>query len=134
VKTSILALAATLLIFGCTTGGATADLTGRDWTLTWVEGFASMPAGVATSAIRFGTDGRLGGNTGCNTASAAYSVDGDRLSIGALITTKRACVEERGNQLEQAYVRAVEATRRYRIDGGELQLLDDAGTVVARFR
>jgi len=134
VKTSILALAATLLIFGCTTGAASGDLTGRDWTLTWVDGFAAMPAGVATPTIRFGTDGRLGGNTGCNSAGAAYTVDGDRLTIDMLITTKRACVEERGNQLEQAYVRAVVATRRYRIDGGELQLLDESGTVVARFR
>lgn len=128
------ALVATLLILGCTTGAGGGDLIGREWSLVWIKGFDTMPSGVTTPTIRFGTDGRLGGNTGCNSAGAAYTVDGDRLAIEALITTKRACLDPRGNELEVAYVRAVEATRRYRIEGGELQLLDEGGTVVARFR
>jgi heat shock protein HslJ len=128
----LLTLAATLLLLGCTTGAGGGDLIGRDWSLTGIEGFDTMPSGVATPTIRFGADGRLGGNTGCNSAGAAYTVDGDRLAIEALITTKRACLDPRGNELEVAYVRAVEAARRYRIEGGELQLLSDAGTVVAR--
>lgn len=131
---TILTLAAMLVVAGCTTSAATGELVGREWKLVWVEEFPTMPAGVATPTLSFGSDGRLSGNTGCNSASAPYTVQGDQLSIGALITTKRACIESAGQQLEQAYIRAIEATRRYRIEGGELQLLNDGGTVVARFR
>ncbi len=133
-KFTILTLAAMLVMTGCTTSGATGELVGREWKLVWVEEFPTMPSGVANPTVTFGSDGRLTGNTGCNSASASYTVEGDQLSIGALITTKRACVESAGQQLEQAYIRAVEATRRYRIEGAELQLLDDGGTVLARFR
>lgn len=133
-KYAILTLAAMLVVTGCTTGAGSGELAGREWKLVWVDGFSTMPSGVATPTLTFGTDGRLSGNTGCNSASASYTVEGDRLSISALITTKRACIESAGQELEQAYVRAIEATRRYRIEGGELQLLDDGGTVLARLR
>lgn len=130
----MLMLSLALTIFGCTSSAAVGELRGREWMLTWVEGFPSMPAGVQTPTIRFDTDGRLGGNTGCNSAGAAYTVDGDRLTVDALISTKRACVAAEGNALEAAYVRAVEGARRYRIVNGELELLSDGGTVLARFR
>lgn len=110
------------------------ELQDRDWTLAWVSGFDRMPAGVATPTLRFGTDGHLGGNTGCNSAGAAYTADGNRLTIEPMISTKRACVEPAGNELERAYLSAMEATRTYRIANGELELLDGPGRVVARFR
>lgn len=130
-RLATLIFAATILLSACGTGGAHDALVDRDWMLTWIEGFDTLPV---TPTIRFGSDRRLSGNTGCNIASASYTVDEDRLTISALITTRRACVEQRANDLERAYVRAVEATRRYRIEGGELHLLDDAGTVQARLR
>ena len=72
--------------------------------------------------------------TGCNSAGANYTAEGDRLTIDAMITTKRACIEAAGNELERAYVSAMERTRRFRIVNGQLELLDDGGTVLARFR
>ena len=123
-----------LTLAACTSSGSSASLRDRDWTLVWIEGFSTMPANVATPTIRFGSDGRLGGNTGCNSAGANYSTEADRITIDALISTKRACVEEAGNRLETAYVRAIDSTRRYRIVNDQLELLDDSGTVLARFR
>jgi heat shock protein HslJ len=134
VRLMILILAATL---GCTASTATSEneqLRDRDWSLVWVEGFDSTPDGVATPTIRFGSDGRLGGNTGCNSAGAAYTVEGQSLKVDAVIATKRACLDPRGNALEHAYIRAIEAAEGYRISNGELELVDAAGTVVARFR
>jgi heat shock protein HslJ len=123
-----------LTILGCTSTAAEDELRGREWTLVSVEGFSSIPAGVQTPTIRFDTDGRLSGNTGCNSARASYTVEGDRLTIAALISTRRACLAAEGNALEAAYVRAVEGTRRFRIVSDELELLSDSGTVLARFR
>ena len=127
-------LALTLAILGCTSSAGVGELRDREWTLAWVEGFSSTPAGVQTPTIRFGTDGRLSGNTGCNSAGAAYTSEGDRLTIDALISTKRACLDPEGNALESAYMRAVDATRRFRIVNAELELLSESGTVLARFR
>lgn len=133
-RASLLILAAALILAACTTGGAHDDLVDRDWSLTWVTGFDAIPTGAATPTIRFGNDRRVRGNTGCNIATGSYTVEEDRLMVSALVTTRRACLEPRGNELERAYVRGVEATRRYSIEGGELELLDDGGTVLARFR
>ncbi|HEX7832461.1 MAG TPA: META domain-containing protein, partial [Thermoanaerobaculia bacterium] len=74
------------------------------------------------------------GNTGCNSASADFTVNGDRLTIGMMITTKRACVERSRNELERTYIEALTATRRFRIVKNELELLNESGSVVARFR
>lgn len=119
---------------GCAMPAADDQLRDRDWTLVWIEGFDSIPSGVSTPTIRFGSDGRLSGNTACNHAGAGYTTEGDRLTINALITTKRACLDPQGNALERAYIAAVEKTRGYRIVNGELELVDASGATVARFR
>ena len=124
----------TLAIGGCTTAATDAELRDREWQLVSIEGFPSLPSGAAKPTSRFGTDGRLGGNTGCNSAGAEYTATGDRLAIEPMFSTKRACLDPRGNDLERAYMSAVARTRSYRIANGELELLDDAGTVLARFR
>lgn len=122
------------LTAACTMPMADEQFRDRDWKLVWVEGFDSMPSGVSTPTIRFGSDGRLGGNTGCNSAGAGYTATDHQLAIQPMITTKRACLDPQGNALERAYVRAVEATRGYGLENGELELLDEGGRVVARFR
>lgn len=133
-RPTTLILTILIALAGCTTSSGTAELRDRDWSLAWIEGFSSMPSGVATPTARFGSDGRFGGNTGCNSAGANYTAEGDRLTMDAMITTKRACIETAGNELERAYVSAMERTRRFRIVSGQLELLDDGGTVLARFR
>jgi heat shock protein HslJ len=129
------ALTILLTLAGCTTSNAQdQELRDRDWTLVSVDGAPSVPSDQTAPTIRFGSDGRLSGNTGCNSASADFTVNGDRLTIGMMISTKRACLEQRRNELERAYMAALNATRRFRIVKEELELLDESGSVVARFR
>jgi heat shock protein HslJ len=127
-------LAVALAITACASSTTIDTIRDRDWTLTWVQGFDSMPAGVAVPTLRLGADGRLGANTGCNSAGASYTAEGDRLTIGAVMSTKRACAISAGNQLEHTYLGAIERTRRFRVASDQLELLDDSGAVVARFR
>jgi heat shock protein HslJ len=132
---TIVILMFALALCACATAATEdAQLHDRDWTLVSVDGFASLPSGVATPTIRFGSDGQLSGNTGCNLASGSYTTSGDSLTVGPLISTRRACADERGNELERAYVRAAEATRRFRVANGELELVDEGGRTVAKFR
>ena len=133
-KTALVLIILLSATSGCTTRGASEQLRDRVWTLTSIDGFTTMPAGVSTPTMRFDTDGRLSGNTACNSAGAAFTTDGDRLQIQPMIVTKRACLDPEGNRLERAYVQAVERARRFRIAENELELLDESGTVLARFR
>lgn len=123
-----------LTLAACTSSATIEQVRDRDWTLVWVEEFPSIPGGAGAPTIRFGSDGRFAGNTGCNSAGAAYSADGDRLTIESMMVTKRACMAAERNQLERAFMRAVGATKRFRIVNGELELLSENGTATARFR
>jgi heat shock protein HslJ len=122
-----------LFVLACSSSAGFDAVRDREWTLTSVENFASLPAGDPPT-LRFGSDGRMSANTGCNSGGADYTVSGDRLDIGAMVTTKRACIEQRRNELESAFVGAVQKTRSYRVANGALELLDTSGDVVARFR
>lgn len=128
-----LILLLTLLACACASGSVR-ELRDREWRMVWVEGMAAMPAGVATPTARFDTDGRFSANTGCNSAGAAYVVERDALTIRPLIMTRRACLDPEGNRLERRYMEAIEKTRRFRIDNGQLELLSANGSVQARFR
>lgn len=120
---------------GCSTSGASDEIVGREWTLESINGFATLPADVATPTIRFAPDGLLSGNTGCNGAGAAYRIEGDsRLVLEPMSMTKRACVNPEGNRLERAYVAAVQNARSFRVTGTTLELLSESGNVLARFR
>jgi heat shock protein HslJ len=119
-----------IVLAACASGAANTELLDRDWTLI----SPNAHDGLTAPTIRFGTDGRVSGSTGCNMTNGSYTVNGDAVTMGPMITTRRACVEERGNELERTYVTALEAARRFRIVNGELELLDGSGSVVARFR
>ncbi len=66
---------------------------------------------------------RLSGFTGCNDFTGSYSVDGDRLELGVVAATRKACLE--GMNIEQRYLQALRAVDAYRISGNMLVLLED---------
>ncbi|MBN1642098.1 MAG: META domain-containing protein [Anaerolineae bacterium] len=73
-------------------------------------------------------EGRVGGSAGCNTYSAAYSVEGEALSVGPAAATRMACPAPEGVMAqEQRFLAQLSASTRYRIDGPQLWLEDDAG-------
>lgn len=79
-------------------------------------------------------DGTLGGSDGCNRYMSGYTLEEDRLAIGPIATTRMAC---RGPEslAEQAaaYAAVLGRVRGYRIEGGELWLTSEDGTVAARY-
>mgnify|MGYP002716619073 CR=1 FL=1 len=78
---------------GC--GGDPATLLqGRRWSVREVAGSAiprSAGADGSPPTLVFALDGRLSGTTGCNAYRAAFAVTGEGLSIGPVVTTRRAC-------------------------------------------
>lgn len=63
-----------------------------------------------------------GGNTSCNVFGAEYETKGSNLKITQAIQTFRACVEDERNQIERAFMDALQNTDRYEIKGEKLNL------------
>ena len=80
----------------------------------------------------FGADGRLSGHTSCNAMNGPYTLQGDRIRIGAIATTRMACGPLLLEQ-EDRILTALElaATARVRPDG-LLELRDADGRGVLR--
>ena len=74
---------------------------------------------------------RLSGSSGCNRVMGSFKVDGDKLRLGQMAGTMMACLS--GMDLEQHFLKTLNKVERYRISGSHLEMLDAAGTVVARF-
>lgn len=72
---------------------------------------------------------RVTGSGGCNRITAGYDAGNGTLRFGRLITTMMACSSM---ATETAFLRALEATRRYRVFGRTLELSDDRGRLLVR--
>lgn len=109
-------------------------LEGATWQLTGVadaDGVVNAtPEGVEATATF--ADGRVSGSGGCNNYSAAYTLDGDSLTILPGPMTMMACPEPQMT-VEQQFMAALGATAAYEIAAGELHLLNADGQVVATF-
>jgi heat shock protein HslJ len=71
---------------------------------------------------------RVTGSGGCNRFSGGYEAGKGTLRVGPLAATKMACGSM---DTEDAFFRALDETRRYRVKGRVLELLDGNGKVLA---
>jgi heat shock protein HslJ len=111
------------------------ELDGTSWLLTdYISpdgAVFTVPAAV-TPLLAF-EGGNLTGNAGCNTFSSTYTVTGDAIEIGPIMSTKMAC-EEPMASVEGAYLAALESIDKVAIlDDGKLQLWDDGGKTTLAF-
>lgn len=76
-------------------------------------------------------ESHVSGSGGCNRVMGGFKLDGDKLRFGHLASTMMACPT--GMEQEQQFLQSLDKVERYRISGSHLELLDGAGTVIARF-
>lgn len=107
-------------------------LAGTAWQLTSIADSTVAP-GDNPATLEFLGNGRVAGNTGCNSTGGTYTVTGAKLAIGPLATTRMACLEDRVMWIEAAYLRTIDATRSFHVEGDLLILLDQAGDTIASF-
>ena len=85
-------------------------------------------------SMTFTADGQVSGNAGVNTFAGTARLDGDRLTIGPLRTTRMAGSPE-AMDAEAAFLRAIDDVVAVRHEGDALSLLDaDGGTQVQLVR
>jgi len=128
-KILALVLAITLLA-ACGTSAAPASLADTAWVLQLLRG--QPVAAGSTITLEF-VAGRLGGTAGCNSYGGAYTVQGDKLTLGEMVRTEMYCPAPGVMDQEDRYLEALAEGTRYRLTAGRLELLDGAGQVVLSF-
>jgi heat shock protein HslJ len=104
------------------TGAPSVSLEGPTWALSSEPTPGSPLDGIVVTA-RF-KDGTMSGESGCNTYTTSYAVDGNSLTIGSEIAgTRRACPPAE-TAVERAYLERLPQVSAYRISGGTLTLLN----------
>jgi heat shock protein HslJ len=129
----------TAAVAGCVLGGIVAcspepdvvapvGLADTAWTVTTLNGGGVIPNAPPT--IRFSSDKRVSGTTGCNQYSALFSTDGNRITIGALTATEIGCEGARSTQ-EQVFLKGLDGAATWHVtETGALEI-DGPVTLVA---
>jgi heat shock protein HslJ len=124
---------ATALASASHSHGAQPAAVERAWSIIALEGVSvEVPAERARPTLIFDAkQKRVSGMAGVNRFSGTYTMEGESLKFGPLLATKMAGPPEL-NELEIRYLRALERTAMWRLDGDELELRTGP-RVVARF-
>lgn len=125
-----LLLILSVILSACTGSANPPTPASNPWVLTEINGQPVLPGSLPT--LRFESD-RAGGNGSCNGFGGEYTLNGDQLTFGPLVSTLMACMEPGVMEQESAYLAALQATTRYQIKDGRLQLLDASGAIVLVF-
>lgn len=112
-------------------GARTGPLSGTSWLVEDIGGHGVMD--YVQTTIRFDRERGVSGSTGCNRYTSSVTIDGDRLAIGPMASTRRACPEAVMDQ-EHRFEQAMGAVQFYAFDHGEatLILLDESRRVLLR--
>ena len=107
-------------------------LAGTSWRMTsYGPASAQIAAAPATSLV-FGTDGQVSGNMGCNGMGGKYSVSGQSITFGPLISTKMACEEPRMAQETEA-LKVFNGTVSFVLAGSTLTITSADGSSALTF-
>jgi heat shock protein HslJ len=114
---------------------ASNELSGTSWLATGYNNGKQAVSSVMANTIitaMFGADGTLSGNAGCNDYSAPYQTDGNKITIGPAVATRKACEQAVMDQ-ETLYLAALSTAETYRIDGSKLELRTADGALAATY-
>jgi heat shock protein HslJ len=108
-------------------------ITDRDWALASL-GERTNPMGAGNRAPTLRLDaaaGRASGFAGCNRFTGPFTLAGDSLRFGPLVSTKMACAD--GNEVETAYLAALGQAQTWTATDSTLTL-HLGGAAIAGFR
>ena len=112
---------------------APTGLSGTAWTVVnYNNGNQAVVTLIAGSEIslKFGADGQVSGNAGCNQYGGGYQVQGANLKIGPLVNTSMACTSPEGVMDQEAkYLAALQNSATYVIEGNTLTIRDAGGAM-----
>jgi heat shock protein HslJ len=111
------------------TNQSSATLTGTAWQVTTFAGQTPLTDHPIT--FEFDTEGNIAGNASCNRFGGTCQIDGDKIEIGPLRSTRRAC-EPDIMQQEHKFLALLGAAQTWAINPeGELLLGSPDGEIRA---
>ena len=123
------ALVAALAVAGCSSGeGATQppNLNGTQWRVVEIAGEPTIGGNPPTITFR---NGRIRGDSGCNTFTADVTVDQMTIDVGSISSTLRLCEGDAG-MTETMFMRALIGASSMSFDEkGNLVIVGDGGDV-----
>jgi heat shock protein HslJ len=98
-------------------------LEGRSWDVTlYNNGRQAVVSPKPDTRLTLSfANGQVSGHAGCNTFRATYSAEGDRMTIGPAVTTRKACAEAVMAQ-ERDFLAALASAARWTTEGGVLDM------------
>ena len=118
-----------VLLAACT-GSASASVIG-DWKLV-SYGSPADPTSAAPdvdTSIVFGEDGKVSGNVGCNGFGGDYTVDGNTITFGQIVSTLMFCEGPVGDQ-ETTTLSVFVGSTTFVMDGDMLTITSEDGSSV----
>ena len=104
------------------------------WRLTEVATQSVPMTGGSAKLLQFeAATNKVSGNVGCNRLFGEYQSEGERLSFNGIATTRMAC-DPISMQMETNVVQNMEKVQTWSINGSELQLKDQAGQTILKFK
>jgi heat shock protein HslJ len=105
-------------------------LAGTEWVAFAIDGVPEVLA--PKPRLRWVSVDQVSGTGGCNPFRGRAVVSPGSLVLGPLASMGRACLSMPGSQ-EDMFFKALELTRKGRLDRDQLVLTDDSGKILARF-
>lgn len=106
-------------------------LTANPWQVVAVEGVEVEITPGQEATMEFDPDQQtVSGSGGCNRYSGSYQLEGSALTFGRLRTTMMACPDDAGGRLESEVFGALDRVASFRLEHGQLLLLDEASKVL----
>lgn len=87
----------------------------------------------STITLEFEADGQAGGDGGCNSYGGRYEVQDRTLTIEEIVSTLRACADQRVTDQEQAYLQALQSAGEFELTDDQLKIWYDDGQGVLNF-
>ncbi len=127
---SITLFVLSILILSACSGGTSVSVVG-EWTLV-SYGDASSPTPAVPdveTSINFDEKEQFGGNVGCNSFGSEYTVDGDQIVFGSIISTMMFC--DATSAQESAVLSILsDQSVKYQINGEQLTITASDGASV----
>ena len=109
----------------CGAPAAAASIFGSRWNLATLAGAAvRMPEGKENPYLSIAEDLSVSGFGGCNRLVGQAKVEGSAVSFPGLGSTKMYCHDTQ--ETESSFLKALNATNTFKLDGDKLVLLDKA--------
>jgi heat shock protein HslJ len=112
------------------------ELTRTNWTLQYLQDKTGIVVPVQSGSVvtaRFGKDGRVSGNSGCNWYASTYTTKGNTITFTPESVTDMLCRGPGVMEQESAFLADLSAVASFRTGGTSLYMADASGKTVLVF-